>query len=341
MTDPGARRRPQLGRGLSALFGDADPAAAEAVATEGVRSVPIEAIFANPAQPRRRFADVELAELARSIRERGIVQPLLVRPRPTGVDGAYEIVAGERRWRAAQQVQLHEVPVVVRALDDAQSLQLSIIENVQRQDLSCLEEAAAYRRLVSEFGHTQEEIAGIVGKSRSHVANSLRLLNLPAAVQQFLEDGRLSAGHGRALLSVDDPAALAVEVVRRGLSVRQTEALAQQQRDRHVAPTPVADPPTVRPVAKAREDRAGTSGPADSRDPFDHPTPPGQEDPFRRPLAQEDATALQRSLSEELGMRVRIDMRAAAAGSLSIDFRSLEQLDVLLARLSPPIPFSG
>ena len=325
MTDPGPRRRPQLGRGLSALFGDSEPAAetdaaAAGTAAAGARTVPIERLFANPAQPRHRFADVELAELARSMRERGVVQPLLVRPRPRGAEGEYEIVAGERRWRAAQQIQLHELPVVIRALDDAQALQVSIIENVQRQDLSCIEEAAAYRRLVEEFGHTQEDLAGIVGKSRSHVANSLRLLNLPAAVRQLLEDGQLTAGHGRALLAMADPAAAAAEVVRRGLSVRQTEALAQRERDGAAGPAQgVAAVPTAAPAAAER---------------------PGSRDAaLRRGGADEDVTALERDLGERLGLTVRIAAEASGRGRLSIDFHSLEQLDDLVARLSPPPRF--
>ncbi len=183
-------------------------------------------------QPRRRFAEAELDALAQSIREKGVLQPLLVRPVDTAAaeDGAtFELVAGERRWRAAQRVGLHEVPVVVRALGDAEALEIALVENLQREDLSPLEEAEAYRRLLAEFGRSQASLAEAVGKSRSHVANAVRLLSLPAPVRQLLDDGELSAGHARALLAAPDPAALADEVMRRGLNVRATERLVQRR----------------------------------------------------------------------------------------------------------------
>ncbi len=219
---PASRRR-GLGMGLSALLGSH----ADAMATgagDGVRRIPIEYLRPSPLQPRRRFADDELAALAESLRERGVVQPLLVRRAPNGGEH-YEIVAGERRWRAAQQAGLHELPVVIYELSDQEALEVALLENVQRQDLSPIEEAEGYQRLIDEFGHTQEELARVVGKSRSHLANTLRLLALPAVVRDMLEAGSLSAGHARALLSADDPAALARLVVERGLNVRQTEAL--------------------------------------------------------------------------------------------------------------------
>ena len=220
-----ARRR-QLGRGLAALFGEAEGDAAADPATQ--RQVPIELIRPGAFQPRRRFAEAELDALAQSIREKGILQPLLVRPL-AGVEAAFELVAGERRWRAAQRVGVHEVPVIVRPLADSEALEIALVENVQREDLAPLEEAEAYSRLMEEFGRTQASLAEAVGKSRSHVANTLRLLSLPAPVRRRLDEGELSAGHARALLAATDPVALAAEVVRRGLNVRATERLVQRR----------------------------------------------------------------------------------------------------------------
>ena len=219
------RRRP-LGRGLAALFGEAEPGAG--VDAAGSRRVPIAAIRPAAFQPRRSFAEDEIETLARSIREQGLLQPLLVRPLGAGEAG-FELVAGERRWRAAQRIGLHEVPVVVRVLGDAEAIELALVENLQREDLSALEEAAAYRRLIDAFGRTQTQLAEAVGKSRSHVANTLRLLSLPPEVRRRLDDGSLSAGHGRALLGATDPDRLAAEVVRRGLNVRATERLVQRR----------------------------------------------------------------------------------------------------------------
>jgi ParB family chromosome partitioning protein len=210
--------------GLSVLLGTADETYTGEGSPAGGQRVPIEFLRPSSLQPRRRFDEAELEALAQSIRERGVLQPLLVRPVDGGI-AAYEIVAGERRWRAAQRAGQHEVPVVVRALSDRETLELALIENLQRADLSPLDEAHAYRRLLSEFAHTQEELAEAVGKSRSHVANILRLLGLPTSVQEMLEDGRLSAGHARALLGSLDAEASARLVIERGLSVRETEAL--------------------------------------------------------------------------------------------------------------------
>jgi ParB family transcriptional regulator, chromosome partitioning protein len=220
-----ARRR-QLGRGLAVLFGETEsgPLAEPSVQ----RRVPIELIRPSAYQPRRRFEDAELDALAQSIREKGILQPLLVRPFG-GEEAAFELVAGERRWRAAQRVGMHEVPVIVRPLADSEALEIALVENLQREDLSALEEAEAYSRLIEEFGRTQTSLAEAVGKSRSHVANTLRLLSLPAPVRRRLEDGVLSAGHARALLAAADAEALAQEVVRRGLNVRATEQLVQRR----------------------------------------------------------------------------------------------------------------
>ena len=219
------KRRP-LGRGLAALFGETET---DAKSDSGAqRHVPIELIRPGGLQPRRRFVEAELDALAQSIREKGVLQPLLVRAVAED-DAAFELVAGERRWRAAQRVGLHEVPVMVRALADSEVLEIALVENLQREDLSPLEEAEAYNRLIGEFGRTQASLAEAVGKSRSHVANTVRLLSLPAPVRHRLDDGELSAGHARALLAAADPVALAEEIVRRGLNVRATERLVQRR----------------------------------------------------------------------------------------------------------------
>lgn len=240
MSERGARRR--LGRGLAELFGEGDgergPQGAQ------TRLLPIEFIRAGAFQPRRHFAEEELEALAQSIREKGILQPLLVRP-VAGEEAAYELVAGERRWRAAQRVGLHEVPVLLRAIADSEALEIALVENLQREDLSPLDEAEAYSRLLREFGRTQASLAEAVGKSRSHVANTLRLLSLPPAVRRRLEAGELSAGHARALLGAADPAALAAEVVRRGLNVRATERLVERQAETRRKPRPSRDADTL------------------------------------------------------------------------------------------------
>ena len=219
-----------LGRGLSALLSEPDAEREELPKEsreilEGARQIPIELIRPNPAQPRRTFDAEDLADLSASIRERGVLQPLLLRPTE---DEEFEIVAGERRWRAAQKAGLHEVPAVIRRLTDAETLEIAIIENVQRADLNPLEEADAYDRLMKDFSRTQAEVADVVGKSRAHVANMLRLLKLPARVRKLLSDGALSAGHARALANADDPEALARRVVKEGLSVRAVEDLARK-----------------------------------------------------------------------------------------------------------------
>jgi len=278
-----ARRR-QLGRGLAALFGEAE---GEAVAEPAMqRRVPIELIRPSAFQPRRRFAEDELDALAQSIREKGILQALLVRP-IDGEDPAFELVAGERRWRAAQRVGMHEVPVIVRPLADFEALEIALVENLQREDLSALEEAEAYSRLMEEFGRTQGAMAEAVGKSRSHVANTLRLLSLPAPVRHRLDQGELSAGHARALLAAADPITLAAEVVRRGLNVRATEKLVQRR--------------------------------SEMRQP-------------KRRLRDADTVALERELSDRLGLRVTLEPKRRG-GSLSLHYASLDQLDQILRLL--------
>ncbi|MEI7931777.1 MAG: ParB/RepB/Spo0J family partition protein [Alphaproteobacteria bacterium] len=218
-----------LGRGLAALLGETNDPAILAAAPglgDGRRLAPIELIRRNPDQPRRIFGEAEIDELAESIRSKGLLQPILVRP-VGGAPGEFQIVAGERRWRAAQRAGLRELPIVVRELDDAEALEIAILENVQRTDLNAIEEAQGYRNLMDAFGRTQEDIAGTVGKSRSHVANTVRLLALPKAVQDLVLSGQLSAGHARAVIGADDPEAMARRIVDLGLNVRETEALAR------------------------------------------------------------------------------------------------------------------
>ena len=221
-----SRRR--LGRGLAALLGDAGDDAPVAERARGQRKIPIEFLRPNPRNPRTTFTENDLADLAASIREKGIIQPVVVRTIPTVAD-AYEIIAGERRWRAAQQAGLTDVPVVVHEADDREALELAIIENVQRADLNPIEEAKGYERLGAEFGYSQGDLAKIIGKSRPHVANMLRLLNLPEASQQLLRKGAISAGHARALLALKDPDAAARRIVEEGWTVRDVERLAQRE----------------------------------------------------------------------------------------------------------------
>lgn len=224
----GKSERRGLGRGLSALMADVDtaPANEPQAARKSELTIDIARIAPNPDQPRRTFTEDALAELTASVREKGIIQPLVLRVNPRDPSG-FEIVAGERRWRAAQRAQLHEVPAIVRELDDTEVLELAIIENIQRADLNAVEEAAGYRQLMDRFGHTQEKLAEALGKSRSHIANLLRLLNLPDGVLEMVRVGELSAGHARTLITADDPEGLAREIVKKGLSVRQAETLAK------------------------------------------------------------------------------------------------------------------
>ncbi len=242
-------KKPQtkgLGRGLSALLADSGDEDLGAVSADA--SAPIDLVRPNPAQPRKSFREDELDELAASIREKGIIQPLIVRPDPERPKG-YQIVAGERRWRAAQRAQLHEIPIVVRNLSDLEVLELAIIENIQRSDLNPVEEASGFAQLMEKFGHTQEKLAEAMGKSRSYVANALRLLTLPTEVLDHLRAGRISAGHARALVTADDPVGLAAEIIARGLSVRATEQLIKQSKTR------MAQPPRAR-IEKDADTRA-------------------------------------------------------------------------------------
>ncbi|RWH68949.1 MAG: ParB/RepB/Spo0J family partition protein [Mesorhizobium sp.] len=238
--------RKRLGRGLAALIGEIDrPAAPEKQDMNADGKVPIEFLSPNPKNPRRHFGDADLTDLAQSIREHGVVQPVVARPSPTQA-GRYEIIAGERRWRAAQRAGLTEIPIIVRDVNDRTALELAIIENVQRTDLNPVEEAMGYQQLIDDHGYTQADLGQVIGKSRSHVANTLRLLKLPDVIRDMLVDGALSAGHARTLVTAQDPAGLAKRIVEDGLSVRQAEALAQM-------PTGA---PTVKrqPAAPAQKD---------------------------------------------------------------------------------------
>ena len=238
-----------LGRGLSALMADVRPSQDDsAAAPRSVQTAPIEKLFANPNQPRRHFDAESLRELADSIREKGVLQPLIVRKHPTKSD-SYEIVAGERRWRAAQAAQLHELPIILRDFSDDEVLEIAIIENVQRADLNPVEEAIGYRQLMDRFGHTQAKLAEALSKSRSHIANMLRLLQLPQDVQDLLASGKLSAGHARALITSENASELARQIVEQGLSVREAEALTK-------APKKPARPRAARPAEKDADTRA-------------------------------------------------------------------------------------
>lgn len=301
MSDDSSRRRSnKLGRGLSALLGDEEEDHAQLERLRQTRSLPVERLTPGPFQPRRRFDQEELAELAESIREQGVLQPVLVRRAADG--DTYEIIAGERRWRAAQLAQLHEIPVLVREFDDRTAAEIALVENVQRRDLTALEEAEGYHRLVEEYGHSQDDVARAVGKSRSHVANTLRLLNLPREVRTLLEDGQLTAGHARALLGHEDAVALAREVVTRKLNVRDTEKLVQRRRME----------PADRP---ARAPRSGAGRPAAAKD--------------------ADTLAVERDLRERLGMAVSIDHdQETGGGSVTVRYEDLDQLDLVIERLS-------
>jgi len=286
--------RSRLGRGLAALIGEmASETSVER--PRGQRRLPTSALQPNARNPRRAFPAAELDELAASLRERGIIQPIIARP-VRGSTEAYEIIAGERRWRAAQRAGLHEVPVVMIEATDAEALQLAIIENVQRTDLNALEEADGYRALMEEFGNSQDEIAKIVGKSRSHVANTLRLLKLPETVKSYISSGQLSAGHARMLVGQPNAEKLAEDIIARGLNVRQVEAMARDVAEK-----------TGKKHGHARAARRGAGKDA-------------------------NLTALEKRLSDALGLAVSID-ESKRGGVLSIRYRNLDQLDDVLRRL--------
>ena len=298
MTEKKEPRR-GLGRGLSALMADIEPTAeTPTTPTRSVRTLPIDQLSPNPDQPRRQFNADALEELTNSIRAKGIIQPLIVRQKPGGTS-EYEIVAGERRWRAAQAAGVHDVPVGVRECSDEDVLEIAIIENIQRADLNPIEEAAGYEQLMTRFGHTQEKLATALGKSRSHIANLLRLLNLPNEVQGFVQNGDLSAGHARALVTTSDPVALAKDVIKKGLSVRETEKL-----------------------AKAITEGVGTAS-------------SGSKPKTPKTSKDADTVALEGDLSAALGMKVTINHGAGQeGGSLTVSYDRLEDLDMLCGLLS-------
>ena len=285
----------RLGRGLAALIGDMAPIEAPRLAENvqaGQRRLPVEFLIANRANPRRDFDSDQLDELTSSIREKGVMQPLLVRP--TSDPDQFEIIAGERRWRAAQRAGLHDVPVVVREVDDKEALELAIIENVQRVDLNPLEEAQGYEQLIEQFSYTQQDLAQVIGKSRSHVANTLRLLKLPREVRDMVTNGQLTAGHARTLITAEDPAAVAREIVERGLSVREAEALSQRGASKDGVPK--------KPSAHLERDA--------------------------------DLMALEKRLSDSSGLKVAVAAKKDGSGTVQIGYRTLEQLDTVLALLT-------
>lgn len=295
MTDK--RRASGLGRGLAALLEEigsearpADSTAAERGPDSPPTMLPISRIHPNPRQPRRHFDPTALAELVESIKTSGLLQPILVRERR---GGGYEIIAGERRWRAAQAAQLHDVPVIVRELSDADAFQIALVENIQRADLNPVEEAEGYHRLVHEFGYLQDDLARVTGKSRSHVANLLRLLNLPEEVLDVVRDGRLTMGHARALIGNPDAERLAAQIIRENLSVRETEALVAGESGRERQSRP----------------RGG-----------------------KRTEKDADTAELERALSDALGLRVTIE-GGGSSGRIHIDFADLDQLDMVAQRL--------
>ncbi|HEY3779302.1 MAG TPA: ParB/RepB/Spo0J family partition protein [Rhizomicrobium sp.] len=277
-----------LGRGLSALIGDDIELAASAkeTGTRPQRTLPVGWLHPNPFQPRKTFVAEDLQDLANSIREKGVLQPILVRPTARGAE-VFEIVAGERRWRAAQLANLHDVPVVVRELSDAESLELAIVENIQRADLNAMEEAAAYQELMQKFEYTQENLAQTLGKSRSHIANTVRLLKLPESVQVFIREGKLTAGHARTLIGVPDAEARARAIIAQSLNVRQAEH-------------------------RSKKKKIAAAAPASSA----------------------DIRALESSLSSVLGLKIQIAHKGSTGGELRIAYRTLEQLDDVIQRLS-------
>ncbi len=284
------KRRPSgLGRGLSSLLGEVAqeaPVAGGGAPRGTLQSIPVSSIEPHPGQPRRTFDEDALEELAASIQQRGVIQPIVVRPH----GHRFQIVAGERRWRAAQRARLHEIPAIVRDFSEAETLEIALIENIQRADLNAIDEAAAYSRLIADYGHSQEALGKLVGKSRSHIANLLRLLDLPPSVKDMLIDGRLTMGHARALISAPDPVGLAEEVIRRGLSVRETEKLAQAKK-------------------------------------------PGRARTAQRAAADPDIAALERQLSELLGVPVTV-RHTGGAGAITLSYSSLDQLDMICQRLT-------
>jgi ParB family transcriptional regulator, chromosome partitioning protein len=277
----------RLGRGLAALIGDDVVEAASPEDFRGLRHLPIELLHSNPNNPRKQFKEEELEDLSKSIREKGLLQPIVVRQR---ADGEYEIVAGERRWRASQRAGLHELPVLIRDLSDGETLEIALIENIQRSDLNPLEEARAYGQLLEQFSYTQQQLADSVGKSRSHIANTLRLLTLPDSVRAYIEDGKLTAGHARTLVATDSPADLANKIISLGLSVREAETLTRNS-----------------PTASTRKAKATKDA---------------------------DTRALEKQISEATGLRVEIKAQGREGGTLTVKYKTLDQLEDVTHRLT-------
>ena len=284
--------RSRLGRGLAALIGDVGDEVSALERAKGQRRVPVEFLRPNSRNPRKHFDEADLEDLAQSIRERGIIQPIVVRTMP-GLADVYEIIAGERRWRAAQRAGLHDVTVMLVEASDKDALEIAIIENVQRADLNPLEEAAGYEQLMAEFAYTQLDLSKVIGKSRSHVANTLRLMKLPDGVRRSVAEGALSAGHARALLAVPNPEEVARRVIEQGLTVRDVERLGQERAAEDAAQAPRA--------------------------------PRREKDP--------DTRALEQALEDVLGLSVAINHRANGSGQLVLNYKTLEQLDALCRRL--------
>ena len=279
----------RLGRGLAALIGDDTSEDAVMDDVRNLRHVPVELIHPNPNNPRKLFKDSEVEDLANSIREKGILQPLVVRQRP---DRSFEIVAGERRWRAAQRAGLHDVPVLIRELSDGEALEIALVENIQRSDLNAIEEARGFSQLLEQFHYTQQQLSEAIGKSRSHISNTLRLLSLPAQIRQQIEEGVLTAGHARALVASDEPEALAEKIIKLGMTVRQTEDLARSAEGNQRK--------AVRAAAKKST----------------------------------DTLALEKQLAEATGLHIEIADLGETGGHVTIRYKTLEQLDGLVRRLS-------
>ena len=279
----------RLGRGLAALIGDDTSEDAVMEDVRNLRHVPVELIHPNPNNPRKLFKESEVEDLANSIREKGILQPLVVRQR---ADRSFEIVAGERRWRAAQRAGVHDVPVLIRDFSDGEALEIALVENIQRADLNAIEEARGFSQLLEQFHYTQQQLSDAIGKSRSHISNTLRLLSLPGQIRQQIEEGILTAGHARALVASDEPEALAEKIIKLGMTVRQTEELARSAEGNQRK--------AVRAAAKKTT----------------------------------DTLALEKQLAEATGLKVEIADQGEAGGQVTIRYKTLEQLDGLVRRLS-------
>ena len=285
MTDSNIQKK-GLGRGLSSLMGDVEISIKENNNKLSDTRIPISKLRANPLQPRRLFNKESINELAASIKSKGLVQPILVRPSEKN-PGDYEIIAGERRWRAAQIAQLHEMPAVIKNLNDVETLEIAIIENVQRSDLTVIEEATGYKKLIESYGHTQEQLSEIVGKSRSHVANIMRLLTLPQSIQDMITEGKISAGHARAIMNSAFPEKLAEKIISENLSVREAESIAKHGKN-HIKKVRLKDPDTV---------------------------------------------DLENSISQKLGLNVEINHKGNKGGHIKIDYKNLDQLELVTKKL--------